>query len=137
MFECVVVGANDSDGARMAFLRALELTRASGGMLHIVAAHRRTPESGPALPDEFRYTPVGAGATDWLLGQLQAQAAEANVAVTIHPVLADAASAITKVAAREHADLIVLGTTRNRGARHLPSVPKAVMDRAQCAVLVV
>jgi nucleotide-binding universal stress UspA family protein len=37
----------------------------------------------------------------------------------------------------EDAHLIVVGTRNERGARQLSSVPKAVMDRAACAVLVV
>jgi nucleotide-binding universal stress UspA family protein len=137
MFERVVVGATDSDGARRAFDRALELASATGGSLHVVTAIPRKMECPPYMPAEFRYTDAGADGADWLLGQLRKRAAEAHVDVAAHPVRDDPAEAITRIACEERADLIVLGTHTSHGARHLSRVPKAVMDRVSCAVLVV
>jgi nucleotide-binding universal stress UspA family protein len=68
MFDTVVVGATDSDGARRAFDRALELAGATGGTLHVVTAIPRKGEPPPYLPEEFRYTDAGADGPDWLLG---------------------------------------------------------------------
>ena len=137
MFDTVVVGATDSAGARRAFDRALELARATGGTLHVVTAIPRKSEPPPYLPEEFRYTDAGADGPDWLLGRLRARAEEANVHVAAHPVRAEPVEAIALVAAEEHADLVVVGTGSSHGARHLSHVPKAVMDRVPCAVLVV
>ncbi len=139
MFDTVVVGATDSEGATRAFRRALAVTRSTGGTLHIVAAidGKGAAESAPWLPEEFRYTEAGAGATDWLLTMLAKQAAEAHVEVATHPVLDDPATAISRVAAAEGADLVVVGSGSDHGARALSEVPKAVMDRVGCAVLVV
>ena len=139
MFDTVVVGAADSEGATKAFRRALALTRATGGKLHIVAAidRKRESKSAPWLPEEFRYTQAGAGATDWLLAQLEREAAGAQVDVATHPVLDDPAGAITRVAKAEGADLVVVGSGSDHGARTLAHVPKAVMDHVGCAVLVV
>lgn len=139
MFETVVVGAADSEGATKAFRRALALTKATGGTLHIVAAIDRKGESkrAPWLPEEFRYTFFGAGATDWLLMTLEREAAEAEVRVATHPVLDDPAGAITRIAEAEGADLVVVGSGSAHGARALAHVPKAVMDHVGCAVLVV
>ena len=72
-----------------------------------------------------------------MLSQARAQAGEAQVRVTTHPVLADPARAITKVAADEQADLIVVGCGHHGEDRQLSGVDQAVMDRADCAVLVV
>ena len=58
------------------------------------------------------------------------------VRVETHPVASDPADAITRVATEEDADLIVVGSKAAHGTRQLSSVPKAVMDRAACAVLV-
>ena len=137
MFEHVVVGATDSESGTRAVRRALQLVQASGGTLHVVAA--LAPKEGPApsLPEEFRYTDAGAGVADWVLSRARAQASEAQVRVTTHPVLADPAQAITKVAAEEQADLIVVGCGRHGDDRQLSGVDRAVMDRAGCAVLVV
>ncbi len=139
MFEKVVVGATDSESAARAFARALSLTRSFGGTLHVVSTvpAKSKDTSAQYLPEEFRYTSLGAGATDRLLWDLERQAAEAHVDVATHAVLAEPAEAITRVAEREGADLIVLGTGSDHGARHLSEVPKAVMDRVGCAVLVV
>ncbi len=137
MFEHVVVGATESEGGARAVRRALQLVQASGGTLHVVAA--LAPKEGPApyLPEEFRYTAAGAGAADWMLSQVRAQADRVHVRVTTHPVLADPAQAITKVAADEQADLIVVGCGHHGDGRQLSGVDQAVMDRAGCAVLVV
>jgi nucleotide-binding universal stress UspA family protein len=139
MFETVVVGAADSEGATRAFRRALALTQATGGTLHIVAAINSKKETAgtPWLPEEFRYTALGAGATDWLLARLKKEAVAAHVDVATHPVLDDPAGAIARVAADEGADLVVVGSGSAHGARRLAPVPKAVMDHVGCAVLVV
>jgi nucleotide-binding universal stress UspA family protein len=139
MFDTVVVGAADSEGAERAFRRALALTQATGGTLHIVAAidSKRDTEAVPYLPEEFRYTAFGAGAADWLLMRLKKEAADAHVDVATHPVLDDPAGAIARVAADEEADLVVVGSGSAHGARSLAHVPKAVMDHVGCAVLVV
>ena len=139
MFSNVVVGAADSEGAARAFQRAVALTQATGGTLHIVAAidAKRDAEAVPWLPEEFRYTAFGAGATDWLLTRLQKEAADAHVEVATHPVLDDPAGAIARVAAEEQADLVVVGSGSAHGSRRLAPVPKAVMDQVGCAVLVV
>ena len=137
MFDTVVVGATDSAGARRAFDRALELAAASGGTLHVVTAIPRKGAPPPYVPAEFRYTDAGADGPDWLLGQLRARAAKVRVDVAAHPVRAHPAEAIALVAAQEHADIVVVGTGSSRGTRHLSRVPKAVMDRVACAVLVV
>ena len=63
VFDSVVVGAADSEGAERAFRRALALTQATGGTLHIVAAidSKKDTKTVPWLPEEFRYTAFGAG----------------------------------------------------------------------------
>jgi nucleotide-binding universal stress UspA family protein len=140
MFETVVVGAADSDGAAKAFRRALALTRTTGGTLHIVAAIDGKEGSRPVpwLPEEFRYTAIGSSPTDWLLHNLEKEAVGAGVEVSKHPVLDDPAGAISRVAAEEGADLVVVGSgSRHHGTRSLAHVPKAVMDHVSCAVLVV
>lgn len=139
MFDTVVVGATESEGATRAFRRALALARTTGGTLHLVTAisGKGEAESAPWLPEEFRYTDAGAGASDWLLTQLAKEAAAAEVEVTTHPVLDDPARAITRVAKEEAADLVVVGSGSDHGARALSPVPKSVMDHAACPVLVV
>jgi nucleotide-binding universal stress UspA family protein len=137
VFERVVVGATDSEGGTRAVRRALQLVQASGGTLHVVAALEPKEGRAPHVPEEFRYTDAGAGRADWVLSQARARAGEVQVRVTTHPVLADPARAIAKVAAEERADLIVVGCGRHGEDRQLSGVDRAVMDQAGCAVLVV
>jgi nucleotide-binding universal stress UspA family protein len=139
MFENVVVGATDSAGATRAVRRAIEVARASGGTLHIVAALGSRPGDESDARRDTREAGIRtrAGRVDALLGQLRAMATGAHVRVATHPVSAKPAEAITRVALQEQADLIVVGTKNDRRSRRLSSVPKAVMDRAACAVLVV
>jgi nucleotide-binding universal stress UspA family protein len=118
MFDSVVVGAADSEAGVRAVRRGAELAGASGGTVHIVTA--------------FRGEPVEA-----LLTRFRSLASEAPVQVRTHPVQSDPVEAITRVAVEEGADLIVVGSRGNRGSRRLSSVPQGVMDRVECAVLVV
>jgi len=72
------------------------------------------------------------------MAELRQMAELEFVRVETHPVAADPADAITRVATEEDADLIVVGSkSSDHGTRHLPSVPEAVMDKAACAALVV
>ena len=120
MFDNVVVGVSASasgSGARV--LRcAAELAGAAGGTVHIVTAFRGEPEVGQ-------------------LAHLRLLASGMAVRVRTHPVQSDPVDAITRVAAEEAADLVVVGTQRAGGSRRLSSVPEGVMDRVECAVLVV
>jgi nucleotide-binding universal stress UspA family protein len=137
VFETVVVGATDSAAGERAFARALGLTRAAGGTLHVVCALAKKPEVPPLVPEEFRYTALGAGRTEWFMGQLKRRGADASVRVETHAVSGKPADAISLIAAQEHADLVVVGSGSSHGNRRLSSVDKAILDSATCAVLVV
>jgi nucleotide-binding universal stress UspA family protein len=137
VFENVVVGATDSAGATRAVRHAIEVARASGGTLHIVTALGRKWARHPVVPDGLGSSGTGSGPTERLMTELRQMAALESVRVETHPVASKPAEAITRVAAEEGADLIVVGSRTDHGTRHLSSVPKAVMDRAACAVLVV
>ena len=118
MFDNVVVGASASGASARAVRRAAELAGASGGTVHIVAA--------------FGEEPVEA-----LLAEFRTLASETARRVHTHPVRSDPVEAIIRVAAEEGADLIVVGSQDAGGSRRLSTVPRGVMDRVECAVLVV
>jgi nucleotide-binding universal stress UspA family protein len=96
----------------------------------VVSALQAKEKQLPYVPEEFRYTEAGAGRADWLLGQLRAETAADAVSVETHPVLADPAEAIARVAAAEQADLVVVGSGSAHGRHGLSDVPKAVIDVA-------
>jgi nucleotide-binding universal stress UspA family protein len=118
MFDNVVVGASASAGGARAVRQGAELAAASGGTVHIVAAF-------PGEPAEA------------LLAECRELASQASVRVRTHRLQSDPVDAITRVAFEEGADLIVVGSQDDEGSRRLSSVPQGVMDRAECAVLVV
>jgi nucleotide-binding universal stress UspA family protein len=118
MFDNVVVGASGSGSGARAVRRAAELAGASGGTVHIVTAFEVEPEEA-------------------LLAQLRSLASATRARIQSHPVRSDPVDAITRVAAQERADLIVVGSQDAGGTRRLSSVPQRVMDRVECAVLVV
>lgn len=118
MFENVVVGAPDSERGARVVRRAVELARTSGGTVHVVTAYRQEP-------------------VDELMDGFRRLADRTPVRVETHPVRSDPVEAITRVAAEQEADLVVVGAHTGERSRRLSSVPQGVMDRVQCAVLVV
>jgi nucleotide-binding universal stress UspA family protein len=136
MFENVVVGATDSRGSARAMRRAFEVARVSGGTLHVVTAFRHKRRRRPPVSLGAGRLPSSSDLAEAFLDSFRTMAARESVRVEMHPVASDPVEAITRVAAEEDADLIVVGSN-GAGARHLSSVPKGVMDTAGCAVLVV
>jgi nucleotide-binding universal stress UspA family protein len=137
MFENVVVGATDSLGSARAMRRAVEVARVSGGTLHVVTAFRHKRRRRPPVSLGTGNLPSWSDSAEAYLDEFRMMAARESVRVEMHPVASDPVEAITRVAAEEDADLIVVGSNGGGGARHLSSVPKGVMDTAECAVLVV
>ncbi len=134
VFENVVVGATDAEGAARAVRSAIEVTRASGGTLHLVMATRRRRRT--SVSEERRAGGAGLDPTESLLNELRRMAAAESVRVETHPLFTDPVEGMTKVAAAESADLIVVAARTPHGG-HLSSVSRAVMDAVDCAVMVV
>jgi nucleotide-binding universal stress UspA family protein len=138
MFTTVVVGTNWTDTAEVAFVKALELTRAGGGRLHVVTA-------SPASPPPASGRSAGASGSQSLGPDFQADVVlertldrlDANdVDVRQHTVTGEPGDAILAIAEQVGADLIVVG---NQGMhrRVLGSIPNTVSHRATCDVLIV
>jgi nucleotide-binding universal stress UspA family protein len=137
MFDHVVVGVTPSHGAETAVRQALEVTRASGGTLHLVMAYRATARQANALPDEFRWSVSSDNPVDELLRAFAVKAQPQHVRVVSHPVTAEPVEALVRVARDEQADLIVVGQSTRRPTRRMAHVPSALADTAPCAILVV
>jgi nucleotide-binding universal stress UspA family protein len=138
MFTTIVVGTDWSDTAEVAFVKALELARSSGGRLHVVSASpaSRPPAAGRSSGASGSRT-LGPGfQADVVLEQTLERLGAGDVDVQQHTETAEPGDAILSVAERVGADLIVVG---NRGMhrRVLGSVPNTVSHRASCDVLIV
>jgi nucleotide-binding universal stress UspA family protein len=138
MFTTVVVGTNWSDTAEVAFVKALELVRASGGRLHVVTANPQSPPpaSGRAAGASGSRS-LGPGfQADVVLERTLDRLGANDVDVRQHTLTAEPGEAILAVADQVGADLIVVG---NQGMhrRVLGSIPNTVSHRASCDVLIV
>ncbi len=141
MFENVVVGDEDGFGSTRAVRRASEVARASGGTLHIVAA------LGAPLPPDAGNTweaPSRAGdpardarSVQRMRHLLRDLTTDSHLRVAIHPIPAEPADAISRVAVQEDADLIVVQAGGVGATRKLSATTKTLLDRVSCAVLVV
>jgi len=138
MFTTVVVGTNWSETAEVAFVKALELTRAANGRLHVVTGNPPSPppasgraagaSGGRSLGPDFQ--------ADVVLERTLDRLGANDVDVQQHTLSAEPSDAILAVAEQVGADLIVVG---NQGMhrRVLGSIPNTVSHRATCDVLIV
>jgi nucleotide-binding universal stress UspA family protein len=138
MFTTVVVGTDWSTTAEVAFVKALELTRAGGGRLHVVTASPASlpPVAGPAAGASGSRSLGPDFQADVVLDQALDRLGARDVDVRQHTVTAEPGDAILAVAEQVGADLIVVG---NQGMhrRVLGSTPNTVSHRATCDVLIV
>jgi nucleotide-binding universal stress UspA family protein len=138
MFTTVVVGTNWSDTAEIAFAKALELARESGGRLHVVTANPQAPPpvTGRSAGASGSHSQGPDFHADVVLEQTLERLGANDVDVRQHTVTADPGEAILAVADQVGADLIVVG---NKGMhrRVLGSIPNTVSHRATCDVLIV
>jgi hypothetical protein len=124
MFDHVVVGVTPSAGADAAVRRAMEVTQASGGTLHLVMAYRVSAPDVNALPDDFRWSVSSDNPVDELLRAFAATAQAQQVRVVSHPVTAAPVEALVQVARNEQADL------SGRPEHQAPPAPDG--PRAEC-----
>lgn len=139
MFKKIVVGADDSSTAAAAVDAAMSLASLCGAELHIVTAYKAQKSKPPpaGLPDELRYS-LSAHPADVLLEALASKARAADLDPVVHPATGEPADTLTSIAAKEGADLIVVGNKGMKGVRKvLGSVPNDVAHRAPCSVLIV
>lgn len=140
MFKKIVVGADQSSTAAAAANTAMRLAALWGAELHIVTAYKADPGQRPSqdkLPEEFRYT-LSDNPADQLLEDLAARARAVSLEPVVHASTGEPAEALTSIATKEHADLIVVGNKGMKGVRRvLGSVPNDVAHHAPCSVLIV
>jgi len=136
MYASVVVGTDGSDTATSAVRQAIELAALVGARLHVVTVYKPTAPS--TVPADLAAESGPAGHAESVLKDMASQARAAGVDVVTHAETGDPADAIVTVAAREAADLIVVGNKGMHGARRvLGSVPNSVAHKAPCSTLIV
>lgn len=129
MFERIVVGAAETEGARAAVRTAGELAALCGAELHLALGF-----------DDYkdRIDPQEMPETRRVSGYLDELAAKLSVSTHTHARAGDGADVILAVAEEVGADLIVVGSKGMQGAaRILGSTPNSITHRASCSVLIV
>ena len=137
----VVVGTDGSATASEAVRRAADIVRTRGGRLHLVTAVdalRRWPDAGD-VPEEFRAIAESQGLLADRILELAASGPAKGVAALTHPEHGDVIEALTRVAEKVAADLIVVG---NQRPAMMPkfiagSIADRLVHHARCDVLVV
>ena len=146
MFKRIVVGTDGSASASIALEKAIELSRATGAVLHVVYATKPVTAVNLGAASEFAM----AAPINMVLDQTDDEARricenatemvkQAGVAVETHHVAGDPADALVRVAQDADADLIVVGNRGMSGARRfvLGSVPNKVSHHCPCSLLIV
>ena len=141
MFKTIVVGTDGTDRADRAVTRAAELAALTGAHLHVVSAYRPAPvHSGDrsVAAEAPRWSVGGDHLADSVLQKTLARMRVKGISVDEHAPKGDPASGIVTVAARENADLIVVGNKGMQGARRvLGSVPNKISHQSPCDLLIV
>ena len=140
MYESIVVGADGSDTGKRAVAEAADLAKALGSRVHVVTAYQ--PVSGAKIAAPRAAAEVGNVQPDAearnIAEQAEAVARGRGVEADSQTVKGDPADALLKVAERESASLIVVGSRGMHGMDRLGgSVPNKVSHRARCNVLIV
>lgn len=144
MYNCIVVGTDGSDTARVAVQSAVELAKGASAELAVVSAYTPVPETrqeieGKDAPEEIRWKIGPSEEADAVLASAESDAQAAGVSVAKYAREGDAAEAILAVAEERNADLIVVGNKGMTGVKRflLGSVPNKISHHAPCSVLIV
>jgi nucleotide-binding universal stress UspA family protein len=141
VYESIVVGVDGSETAGRAITEAIGLAEAVGATLHVVSGYEeirgaKIVGAPKAAAKVWGVAPDAQGRK--VVEEAEAKARLRGVSAKSHAVKGDATEALLKVAERENADLIVVGSRGMHGvSRLLGSVPDKVSHKARCNVLIV
>jgi nucleotide-binding universal stress UspA family protein len=139
--ETIVVPVDFSDDASAAFDYAIDLAEHFSATIHLLHAYESLSATASAyggglpldLPERIREAAAAK------LSQWQARPTRRKVAIETHLTPARPSAAVTDLAARLNADLIVMGTRGLSGLLHvlMGSVAERTLRTAPCPVLTV
>ncbi len=140
MFGSVLVGTDGSPRAERAVAEAVDIAKAQGATLTLVAAYPGSdghwePIQGSAAITKGDLRSVAES----LLMRAARHAEDAGVSVDFEARAGDPAEVILDVATERDADLIVVGNKGMAGAKRylLGGVPNKISHHATCTVMIV
>jgi nucleotide-binding universal stress UspA family protein len=143
MFSTIVVGTDGSESASTAVTMAIELARKLGADIHLVHVVKASSSGAPVTqvgssiavlgdPEMSREVQEAAHAV-----LVKGAATADGVTIKMHFAAGSPADALTELAAKVDADLIVVGSKGMQGTRRLlGSIPNSVAHGATCSVLI-
>lgn len=135
----VVVGIDDSEGARQALRYAGEIAKWRGWTLHVVCAWHIIYPMGPYAVGLAELDAAMQESTEEMVNKILDEELGPDVELEIEQTICEGVPSQILLAASEGADLLVVGS-RGRGgfaSLALGSVSQACVHHATCPVLVV
>ncbi|MBF6299174.1 universal stress protein [Nocardia amamiensis] len=138
MFQRIVVGYDDSPGARAALTMALDLAAVHRSALTVVAVEEFLPHYGPVVGEIEDERSIGEQACRRWLNAAAAAAEQRGIAVQAEIRAGQAARELATSAAEHDADLLILGRSGHSGiwGRFMGSTAEKAARHAGCSVLV-
>ncbi|WP_280245310.1 universal stress protein [Nocardia abscessus] len=138
MFQRIVVGYDDSPGARTALTMALDLATVHHSALTVVAVEEYLPHYGPVVGEIEGERSIGEQTCRRWLGAATESAQQRGIAVQAEIRAGQAAKELATAAAEHRADLLVLGRSGHSGiwGRFMGSTAEKAARHAGCSVLV-
>ncbi|WP_067480179.1 universal stress protein [Nocardia amamiensis] len=138
MFQRIVVGYDDSPGARAALTMALDLAAVHRCVLTVVAVEEFLPHYGPVVGEIENERSIGEQACRRWLNAAAAAAEQRGIAVQAEIRAGQAARELATSAEEHHADLLILGRSGHSGiwGRFMGSTAEKAARHAGCSVLV-
>ncbi|MEU2039735.1 universal stress protein [Nocardia niwae] len=138
MFQRIVVGYDDSAGARAALTMALDLATVHHATLTVVAVEEYLPHYGPVVGEIEDERSIGEQACRRWLTTAAETAEQRGIAVRAELRAGQAARELATAAADHQADLLVLGRSGHSGiwGRFIGSTAEKAARHVGCSVLV-
>jgi nucleotide-binding universal stress UspA family protein len=136
----VVVGTDGSPNAEAAVRRAIEVTKGSGAVIHLVIAYPDVPTFGETISSSAKRDPINLReVAESVAARAEREVESEGIEVVTHAREGDPAKVILDVAEEQNADLIVVGARGLTGFRRflLGSVSSKLSHHAKCDLMIV
>lgn len=138
--QTVVVGTDGSADAQTAVRRAIEVTKGTGAVLHLVLAYSDAPSYRETISSSAKSDPINLReVAESVLARVEGEVESQGIEVETHARQGEPAHVILDVAQEQNADLIVVGARGLTGFQRflLGSVSSKLAHHATCSLMIV
>jgi nucleotide-binding universal stress UspA family protein len=138
MFKKILLAYDGSDASKLAFEKAAELAKISGGDLHILAVGR-IPEYAQTVSEVEEAREQASAFYSKITDEAIRNLSQRGITATSHVEFGKPGDVILRIAEDLKVDLVVLGTNPHSALkrRFLGATVDKVVDHAHCSVLVI